>query len=355
MASTIFDIFEPRAIVEYWEEVYSNTLPYVGPAIFPNRKQIGLELRYIKGYDRLPPILAPSAFDAQPTIRDRGEVHDVTVKMPFFRESMRIGEQDRQDLMTFSQAGESYATAILQKLYNDTAELINSAETTAEAMRFELLQHGTITILSSAASGENVNYSYNFDQSGAWTAANVVTPSVLWTDPTSNPIADILSIKRLAASKGVTLTRAIIGPDLWAKLLTSQTIRADVFPLNTNASLSDAQLRDFLVAKTGITFAVYEKMYKTLANADKGFMDASRVVFLPATPVGATCYGTTPEEADLMSGAAAASVSIAGPGYAVCVKKESLPVNVLTWVSAIVLPSFERMDSVYVLVPVAES
>jgi hypothetical protein len=329
-------------------------LAYVGPAIFPNKRQQGLDLRYIKGYDHLSPVLQPSAFDAQPTIRDRGEIKDVLTHMPFFREAMRIGEQDRQNLLTFLQAGEAYANAIVQRLYADSAELINSAEVTAEAMRFELLQKGTITMESPTAKGENTTNNYDYDEDGAWKAANVVTPSVLWSDPTANPISDILALKRQAMRKGTALTRAIIGPELWGILLTSQVIRADVFPLNANASLSDSDLMTYLSAKTGITFSVYEKMYKGLDGTERGFMLPTRVVFLPAGPVGSTYYGTSPEEADLMTGNVDCDVQVAGGGFAVCTKKESLPTNVLTWVSAIVLPSFEKMDSVYVLVPVAE-
>jgi hypothetical protein len=138
-------------------------------------------------------------------------------------------------------------------------------------------------------------------------------------------------------------------------LLTSQSIRADVFPLNTNASLSDSDLKNYLVSKTGITFSVYEKMYKGLDGTERGFMDATRIVFLPSTPVGSTFYGTTPEEADLMSGNVDCDIQVVGGGFTVGVKKESLPVNVLTWVSAIVLPSFEKINSVYVLIPVAEA
>jgi hypothetical protein len=54
-----------------------------------------------------------------------------------------------------------------------------------------------------------------------------------------------------------------------------------------------------------------------------------------------------------MSGNVDCQVAITGGGFAVCTRKKSLPVSIETWVSAVVLPSFEKMDSVYVLIPAA--
>ena len=67
------------------------------------------------------------------------------------------------------------------------------------------------------------------------------------------------------------------------------------------------------------------------------------------TVVGNTWFGTTPEEYDLMSGNSSASVSVVANGVAITTVKEPHPVNVFTVVDAIMLPSFERMDDIYVM------
>ena len=64
--------------------------------------------------------------------------------------------------------------------------------------------------------------------------------------------------------------------------------------------------------------------------------------------LGSTYYGTTPEESDLMSGATEAQVQIVNTGVAVTSVKEPHPVNVMTIVSEIVLPSFEAIDGVFI-------
>lgn len=349
MAKTIYEMFNAQAIATYWETLYSNALPYLGATLFPNKRMSGLKLDWIKGYDQLPVMLMPSAFDAKPTLRDRGGVDSVSMKMPFFREAMRIGEEDRQQLLTMLAAGGQYAQAIINKLFDDSTTLIDGAILNPEVMRFELLQHGTITIASPNESGIMVNYNYNYDPQGTWAASNVVQTEHTWGQAGATYIADILAIKRTAAAKGVALTRAIIGPTLWAAMLTDATIAKDIYPLAQDASISDGELQQYLVKKTGIVFTVYEKMYKGLDGTDKAFMDDDRVVFLPAGTVGSTYFGTTPEEADLMTGNVDCDIRIVNGGIAVGTKKESLPVNVLTWVAEIVLPSFENMKAVYVL------
>lgn len=351
--ANLYDMFNAKAIATYWDTLYSNSIPYLGETLFPNRRMQGLRLDWIKGTDNLPVMLMPSAFDAKPTLRDRGGVENVAMKMPFFRESMRIGEEDRQQLLTMLASDSQFARPIIERLFDDAGTLIDGAVLNGEVMRFELMQKGTITISSPSDSGINVNYTYNYDPNGTWAAGNVVTVATSWSDAAAKPVADILSIKRAAAAKGVAITRAVVGPEVWAMLLTNANVAKDIFPLAADASISDSELYRYLQSKTGIAFTVYEKQYKDLSGTSKAFMDADKVIFLPAGSVGHTYYGTTPEEADLMSGNADCDIRIVGGGIAVGTKKESLPVNIITWAAEIVLPSFEGMNSVFVLDVVA--
>lgn len=349
---TIYEIFNANAIAAYWEKLHSNTLPYLGATLMPNARMQGLKLDWIKGYDELPAMLMPSAFDAKPTIRDRGGVSTVSMRMPFFRESMRIGEEDRQQLLTLLAAGGAMASAIVQRLFNDADRLVSGAEVNPEVMRFSMMQHAKIDIASPNESGIAVDYSYNYDPNGKWAASNVIEVDTAWGTTGAKVIADILAVKRAASAKGVILTRAIVSPVLWAKMLTDATIAKDAYPLGSDASLSDTELQQYLVKKTGIVFTIYEKMYKDLSGNDRAFMEDDRVLMLPAHTIGQTYFGTTPEEADLLTGNVDCDIRIVGGGIAVGSKKISLPVNSEVWASEIVLPSFEQMNTVYVLVAV---
>ena len=72
------------------------------------------------------------------------------------------------------------------------------------------------------------------------------------------------------------------------------------------------------------------------------------VCLIPDGALGATWYGTTPEEADL-SAAQNADVAVVNTGVAISRVVGEHPVNITTFASEIVLPSFERMDEVAVL------
>lgn len=70
-------------------------------------------------------------------------------------------------------------------------------------------------------------------------------------------------------------------------------------------------------------------------------------VMFPSGQLGTGWFGTTPEQSDLMSGNAA-NVSITDTGVAVTTSKKVDPVNVVTKVSMIYLPSFEQADKVLI-------
>ena len=346
---SIYDFYNVNAIASYWEELHSNTIPFLGASLFPNKRHQGLKLEWIKGYDKLPVALMPSAFDTKPTLRDRQGVDTVSTRMPFFREAMRLGEEDRQNMLTLMAAGNQYVATILDKLFDDAATLIDGADVVPEFMRMQLIQNGTISISSPNSSGIFVNYDYNYDPKGDWKASNWVAGSD-WSDKGKATItADILAMKREAAKKGNMLSRAMVSPTTWGYMLQDPTLRNEIFGTQNAGVVSDSDLKSYLSAKTGITFQVYEKQYKDYEGNSQAFAEDDKVVFMPSNTLGSTFFGTTPEEADLMSGNTDADVRIVGGGVAVLTKKESLPVNVITSVSEIVLPSFENMDQVYIL------
>jgi hypothetical protein len=347
----LYELFNAKILAAYWETVYSNSIPYLGEGLFPAKRNRGLKLDWIVGYDKLPVALMPAAFDAKPVLRDRGGIETKSTRMPFFREAMRIGEEDRQELLTLMAGNSPFVDQVIERLFDDASTLIDGAVVNPEIMRFSLLQTGTITMASPNESGISVNYNYDYDQDGTWKSKNwiTLTGTEVWGGADANVVRDILAIKRQAAAQGKILTRAVVSPATWAIMLTDPAIGHDIFPLSSSAALSDSDLQTYLVRKTGITFTVYEKMYTGLDGVEKPFMNDDSVVFLPSSVVGSTYYGTTPEEADLMISNSPADVRIVNGGISVLSMLEALPVNVITSVSEIVLPSFEGMNSVFVL------
>ena len=349
---SIFDLITARSLASYYEQLESNRIPYLGEALFPADKKMGLKLEWIKGFDSLPVVLMPSAFDTKPTLRDRGGVTTESTRMPFFREAMRLGEEERQQLLMFMEANNNaYARQIITRIFDDTKTLIDGAMINPEIMRINLLVNGSFNISSPTDSGVAAAYDYNYDPNGRWADRNNTTlvGNAQWSKPlTSNPVRDIIDMKRDAQRRGITLTRAIIGYDTWLDIMQNAVIQADITSFGGSVILTDETVKTYLENKTKLRIQIYDKMYKDLEGSDSYFYpNVGCMTLLPDSALGKTWYGTTPEEADLMSGSTLADVRIVNTGVAVSTEKIALPVNIINWVSEIVLPSFENMDRVF--------
>lgn len=347
MAFDFIKFLTPAAIAANWTEAYSNQMPYLGSALFPNKKKAGLDLAWFKGNKGLPVSLMPSAFDAKATFRSRIGFDKLETEMPFFREGFKIKEKDRQELLRVADAHDPYAKMMVQQVFNDAAELIEGARVVSERMRMDLLFNGSIAIKANG-----VNYSYNYDQGGTWASNNNIDAAVAWaTSATADPIADIEAVKNAArAVDGTELTRVIMNGVTFANMCKAKAIADRFLTVNGKAVgyITANDVKTVVKATTGVTVIVYDKMYKDEAGTAHKYVPDNKVAFLPNGAVGATWYGTTPEEADLR-GSGKADVAIVDTGIALTRIVDEHPVNINTFASEIVLPSFEGMDQVYVL------
>jgi hypothetical protein len=353
----IYDIFESKAIASYWTDVNANMKdPMIGTKYFPVSKQTGLSLAWIKGRNNLPVALQPAAFDTKAPLRDRIGVKELSTEMPFFREAMRIGEKDRQDIETLLAKGEQFAQPTIMRIFDDVTNLVDGAMVQAERMRMSLLYSGKIGITATAENGRDIAYNYDYDVDGEWATNNKVEllTTAKWTlanAATSDPINDLLdAVENMAETKGVRPVEVLMNTTTFKGMIASESIAKAMNPLGaTSMIITRNTAKQFIENETGLTITLYDKMFKDEQGVDRKYFPDGYATLLPAYALGNTWYGTTPEEFDLMSGTANASVSVVNTGVAITTIKEPHPVNVQTVVSEIVLPSFERMDDIYVI------
>lgn len=345
------NFFSPAAIAANYTEAASNQIPYLGAGLFPSKKKAGLDLAWIKGSRGIPVSLAPSAFDAKATFRDRVGVERLETEMPFFREGYKIKEKDRQEMMRAKDANDPYATAVLDRIFDDTADLIAGADVVAERMRMQLLfpVAGDIGI---AIKANGVDYTYNYDPDGAWKASNytALTSSDLWTAAaTADPFLVFQNAKNKArAQTGTELKIAVMNSITFGYMAKTAAVKNRYLTASGAALgyLTDQEVKNVIEATSGVRIAVYDKQYRDEDKVSHKFVPDGYVSMLPEGSLGSTWYGTTPEEADLM-GNPAAQVSIVNTGVAITKTVDTHPVNVNIFASEIVLPSFERMDEVH--------
>lgn len=343
--STIFDYINAKEIALYYTNSPYNKVKYLGETLFPSGKKLGLDLSWFKGSQGLPVILKPSEFDAKATLRDRRGFSKVETEMPFFREGMRIGEKDRQELNKLGEATNiDMIRPVLTNIYDDAGQLVESSKVAAEIMRMQLLSQGKIKIHDN-----RMQYEYDFQHPEDH--KETLLTDATWDKPDSNPIEDLVRwCDIVEENTGDRPSRAIMTRKTFNAMLNNKYIKQLAYPGadTSKVVLTEPQLRERLQTMTGLTIAIYNKKYALADGKTQNYFPDGTVTLLPDGFLGKTWYGTTPEESDLMTGATDANVSIVNTGIAITSIKEPHPVNVMTVVSGIFLPSFEKIDSTFI-------
>ena len=347
MPKTIFDLVEAPHIATYYTTNVSNNIPYLGSLLFPSQKQVGLDLSWIRGYNGLPVSLAPSAFDAKAPVRDRIGISKIETEMPFFRESFRIGEKERQELLkVMSGMNAALVEPIVKKIYDDTKNLVDGADVINERMRMQLLATGKIQVVSK----DGVAYAYDYKHPNKH--KKTLTGNAKWSDIENADVVTNITewMELVEEDTGIRPTRAICTRKTWGYIVKNKKIRLDMNPVGgQNVIVTDKMIKEYLLDKLGIQVSVYNKMFsQTVGGQGEKFFPDDTFTLIPEGKLGTTYYGTTPEEADLLSGQSLAQVSIVNTGVAITTIKEVHPVNSVTIVSEIALPSFESIDSVFI-------
>ena len=341
MARTIFDVVTAENISAYWENMTQNRAPYVGEQLFPSVKKLGLNLDWLNGNSGVPVVLNLSAFDAQAIPRARQGFSVTRAQMPYFKESLYIDEELRQQLNIAIEGGsDAYVNTIMQKIFNDNVQLIESARVQRERMRMALLTTGAISM---TANGQSVSYDYGVPSGHKKTAA------ASWKNSSTDIIADIYAWQQtILEDTGVKPTRAICNSTVWNALRNNTNIRNTIFVYSNGVStVSDAALKSLLAEQLELSVYVNDRLYKNESGTNTKFVPDDTFVLFPAGELGNTYFGTTPEESDLQTGSAA-NVAIVDTGVAVTTMKKLDPVNVETKVSMITLPSFEASNQILI-------
>lgn len=339
---TIFDLVTAPELASYWSTMTQDRAPYVGETLFPNQKKLGLTLSWLKGSKGLPVVLKLSAFDAQAVPRNRIGFEKISAEMPFFKESMYIDEQLRQELnKVLETKNQAYIDSIINRVFDDTTTLVEAAAAARERMRMSLLTTGVITM---ASNGQAYTYDYGL------TNDQKPTVQASWSNPATDIIADIRKWQdEREDATGVRPTRAMMSRKTWGYITNNLGIRNGVHGNNAGAPITTAQAQAYLAAQLdGLECYVNSKRYKDEAGVSQKFVPDDTFVLFPAGNLGNTWFGTTPEESDLMASSAVDNVSIVDTGVAITTMRKADPVNVETKVTQICLPSFEAGDQIVI-------
>lgn len=353
------EVFNTQAIAAYQTEAASNRIAFLGEAFFPNKKKMGIDLKWLKTHKGLGVALKPSNFDAIPTVRPRGKAEMTKEEMPLFRESMVIKESDLIEISRVKDSNDPYLQPVLDSLYNDVNELVNGAEISAERMRMQLLAPLKGEMEINVGLADNTMYSYDYDADESWKNSNYLElKDNKWSDTASSkPLSDIRQAIQKLASVGVTATGIIGNSTTFDYLLENDQMKNALISITgqTINFIDESTVDEVFRRKLGLTRYVYDKMYTDYDGKQKKFYPDNYVTILGSGQLGSTWRGTTPEELTTIGGfmdipQAPVDITVLPSGIAVAVQTEYKPsFTVTTTASQIVLPSFEGMDSIFVI------
>ena len=223
---SIFDLVTAKNIAQYWIEKNVNEQPLLGETLFPAVREIGIKLEWIKGAKNQPVGLRLAAYDTKAIRRDRQGFEEYSTKMPFFKESMYIDEELRQNLNTLMQTNnEQVINQILTKIFDDEITLVKAARVTLERMRMEALTAGTVTL---GSNGQAYSYDYGVP------ADQKVDVTKVWSDPSADIIGDITKFVEDMKAKGVVITRAVCNSSVAKNFRTNNAIKNAIYVFKRN-------------------------------------------------------------------------------------------------------------------------
>jgi len=344
--ANIYELVTAENVTSYWTELNQNTQPDIGETLFPIQQQLGTELKWIKGASNQPVGIRLSSFDAKSIRRDMEGIKEYSTKMPFFKESVYIDEDLRQQLNNFIDANKpAIVDRILSRIFDREAKLIDATKVTLERMRMEALTTGTITLSSN---GQSYTYDYGVP------ANHKKTVATSWSDASADIIGNIQSYVDMMKAEGVTITRASCNSSVANTFKKNTAMKNAIYVFaGGTVDITTDVARRYIESETKVKIVVNDNVYVDEQGASHKYIPDDTIVFMPDGILGYTNLGTTPEESDLINNLNA-NVSIVNEGVAVTTSQMVDPVNVDTKVSMIALPSFEEADKVVIVDTSAE-
>lgn len=355
----ISDVYTTGAIALYQTQNPSNREPFLLQSYFPNKKKMGDDIEFLKTHRGLGIALKHSTYDALPEVRPRGQAQLTKHRMPLFRESMVIKEHDLMEIARIEDRNSPFLQPIIDSLYSDVDTLFEGAEISAEWLRAQIFAPIDGNMQINIPMVDNTISTFDYDEDKSWKGNNYMelTGSDTWDKSTAKPLNDIRTATQYLAGKGYTATTMIGTSPTFDYLLENDQIKNALISITgqTINFVDEGTVEEVLRRKNRLEWIPYDKMFTDYTGKERKFLPDGYVTILGSGILGNTHRGTTPEELTTIGNfidapQAPVDITVLDNGIAVAIQNEYKPsFTVTTTASQIVLPSFEGMDSIFVI------
>lgn len=330
-------------IVISWE---ANPISFLFESMFPYKRIRGLKFSFIKGAQGKNVALVSAGFNTNVLYRDRIGFEELSGSMPFFKEAYSIDEETRQELNSVK---DEYTDILLSRIFDDTDNLLTSAEVTAERMRAQLVSTGVISIKEN---GVDKEYDYGFNSSKQY---KDLTSTGYWGAKDVKPLESIRTAIDTYYDNNGTYPNEIILSQKVFNLLRKDSEVLSYFKTLSNPILypNATQVQNYIETLFDVVLTITKDKYvapRDTTGTEVPFYPEDRITLTSMHNLGNTLYGTTPEESDLMSGKTQAdSCMVTAKGVTVTTWTTVDPVNTSVKVSEVCLPTCPNIDKLYIV------
>lgn len=338
--ATIYELVTAKEQARRWEKSELELPPYLGEGLSDTTRVLGTEFSALMGKVSAPRLLNASSYDAKVIYLPTEGFSIAKGEIPYFKNAYMINEKMRQELLKVMATNNPvYINAVLDQIINFNQKLLRNAKVTKEQLRMMLLTTGKIAI---ANNGQVWEYDFKIP------AENRITSD--WGVATADPVGDIEKARGdLKSKRGIDTSVLVMNTVTFNKLSKITNI---LNALNANSIRTVVPRKNDILAyfedATDTTVILYDDVYQGFDGKTNKFVPDDVVVLMPAGQVIEEFAGTTPEEADLMSGATDAEVELVDNGVALTTWKEKDPVNVRTKVSMSYIPTLKDPNSIVI-------
>ena len=299
--SSIYDVVTPKALKTEWEESEQDREPFLLEGFFNDVKQLGTELSRLQGNAPKTRPLDLSAYDVKALPLSREAFGKINLELPYFKNFLPINEKMRQDLLVALQTGnQQYIDTLLNRIYNDNKTLLEDARVTREMMRAMIMTTGSIAFSSN---GQAVAYDFGVPSTHKKTISESASK---WSaSSTADPIKDITDWQNeILQETGVKPTNLLMNQKTFNMLKNCDKVKNTIYVLgDAKVQPNERRVKEFVLDETGCTIYIYDKGYFAQgSNTLTKFIPDNVVSLFPDKVLGDFTFGTTPAEADLMSG-----------------------------------------------------
>ena len=208
-----------------------------------------------------------------------------------------------------------------------------------ERMRMQALADGVINIVT-----EDADLVFDFDIPSEH--KEVLAGDAKWSNPDADIVGDIERYKAKMRNTGYAVPkRMVMTSKTFGYLGINKAIKLDI-DKDGRVILTEEMIKNYFKNKLDISIAVVSGTYKLEDGSEEQYFPDNKVTLIPDGNLGATYYGTTPEEADKMY-SSKLDCSIVRTGIAITTMRKDDPVTTETKVSQLGMPSFEKADDCF--------